>query len=179
MREFTSQPRAVKSVNFLLSLGVIALLLAMIFKYLPDTEIAWSDVWIGAAVASLFVTTGKALIGLYRQVHRRVSIRSGGIPRHYSHLGLLLSTDFPFRRGSHARLRLQARLAGRRKACVSSEYLNCPLERHSQSQCYARRGAEEKAGEQAKPKSVPQRRAGPSPPGEGRSVTTAGRRFAK
>jgi membrane protein len=54
-----------ESVNFVLSLGVIALLLAMIFKYLPDTEIAWSDAWIGAAVASLLLTTGKALIGLY------------------------------------------------------------------------------------------------------------------
>jgi membrane protein len=54
-----------ESVNFLLSLGVIALLLAMIFKYLPDAGIAWSDVWMGAAVASLLLTTGKALIGLY------------------------------------------------------------------------------------------------------------------
>ena len=53
------------AVNFFLSLGVIALLLALIFKYLPDTEIAWSEVWIGAAVASLLLTTGKALIGLY------------------------------------------------------------------------------------------------------------------
>jgi membrane protein len=52
-------------MNFLLSLGVIALLLAVIFKYLPDTVIVWSDVWIGAAVASLLLTTGKALIGLY------------------------------------------------------------------------------------------------------------------
>ena len=52
-------------VNFLLSLGVIALLLAMIFKYLPDAEVAWSDVWMGAAVAALLLTTGKALIGLY------------------------------------------------------------------------------------------------------------------
>jgi len=52
-------------VNFLLSLGVIALLLAMIFKYLPDADIAWSDVWMGAAVASLLLTTGKALLGLY------------------------------------------------------------------------------------------------------------------
>jgi membrane protein len=54
-----------ESVNFLLSLGVIALLLAMIFKFLPDAEIAWSDVWMGAAVASLLLTTGKGLIGLY------------------------------------------------------------------------------------------------------------------
>jgi membrane protein len=54
-----------ESVNLLLSLGVIALLLAMIFKYLPDVAIAWSDVWMGAAIAALLLTTGKALIGLY------------------------------------------------------------------------------------------------------------------
>src|SRR5208283_3611918 len=54
-----------EAVNFLLSLGVIALLLAMIFRYLPDAEVAWSDVWMGAAVASLLLTTGKALIGWY------------------------------------------------------------------------------------------------------------------
>ncbi len=54
-----------ESVNFLLSLGVIAMLLAMIFRFLPDAEIAWRDVWVGAAVASLLLTAGKALIGLY------------------------------------------------------------------------------------------------------------------
>ncbi len=54
-----------ESVNFLLSLAMIALLLAMIFKILPDVPVAWGDVWIGAAVASILLTTGKALIGLY------------------------------------------------------------------------------------------------------------------
>ncbi len=54
-----------ESLNLLLSFGVIALLLAMIYKYLPDTEIAWSDVWAGAALAALLLTTGKALIGWY------------------------------------------------------------------------------------------------------------------
>ena len=54
-----------KSVDFLLSFAVIALLLAMIFKLLPDARIAWSDVWIGAAIASLLFTIGKVLIGLY------------------------------------------------------------------------------------------------------------------
>ena len=54
-----------ESVNFFFSLGVIALLLAMIFRYLPDADVGWSDVWIGAAVASVLLTTGKALIGLY------------------------------------------------------------------------------------------------------------------
>ena len=52
-------------VDFLLSFGVITLLLALVFKLLPDTEIAWNDVWIGAAIASLLFTTGKVLIGLY------------------------------------------------------------------------------------------------------------------
>jgi len=54
-----------ESVDFLFSFGVIALLLAAIFRLLPDTEIAWNDVWIGAAIASLLLTTGKVLIGLY------------------------------------------------------------------------------------------------------------------
>jgi membrane protein len=54
-----------ESVNFLLSLSMIALLLAMIFKLLPDVPVAWSDVWIGAAVASILLTTGKALISFY------------------------------------------------------------------------------------------------------------------
>jgi len=54
-----------EAVNLFLSLIVIALLLAMIFKYLPDACIAWSDVWMGAAVASVLLTAGKALIGLY------------------------------------------------------------------------------------------------------------------
>jgi membrane protein len=53
----------VEAVDFLLSFGAITLLLAMIFKFVPDTEVAWSDVWIGAAVASLLFTLGKVLIG--------------------------------------------------------------------------------------------------------------------
>jgi membrane protein len=54
-----------ESVDFLLSFGVVTLLLASIFRLLPDTEVAWSDVWIGAAIASLLFTIGKVLIGLY------------------------------------------------------------------------------------------------------------------
>jgi membrane protein len=47
------------------SFGVITLLFALIYKFLPDVEIAWGDVWIGAAVTSLLFTIGKFLIGLY------------------------------------------------------------------------------------------------------------------
>jgi membrane protein len=51
--------------NFVISLGVITLLFAMIFKILPDVEIAWGDVWVGALVTALLFTLGKFLIGLY------------------------------------------------------------------------------------------------------------------
>jgi len=44
---------------------VTAVLFAMMFKWLPDTEVAWSDVWLGAAVTAALFTLGKVLIGLY------------------------------------------------------------------------------------------------------------------
>lgn len=52
-------------VNIVVSLGVISALLAMIFKYLPDAEIRWSDVWVGAVVTAILFTIGKAALGLY------------------------------------------------------------------------------------------------------------------
>ena len=52
-------------LNFVISLVLITLLFAMLFKYLPDAEIKWRDVWLGAAVTSLLFTLGKFAIGLY------------------------------------------------------------------------------------------------------------------
>ena len=52
-------------LNFIVSFAVITLLFALIYKILPDVEINWSDVWIGAALTSLLFTIGKLLIGLY------------------------------------------------------------------------------------------------------------------
>jgi membrane protein len=54
-----------ETVNYLISFTVIALLLGMIYKFLPDAAVGWRDVWMGAAVASLLLTTGKALIAVY------------------------------------------------------------------------------------------------------------------
>jgi len=51
--------------NFGLSFGVITILFAMIYKFLPDTKVAWKDVWIGAAVTSLLFYIGKTLLGFY------------------------------------------------------------------------------------------------------------------
>jgi membrane protein len=54
-----------ESINFVFSFGMITILFAIIFKFLPDTTISWSDVRMGAAVTSLLFTVGKVVIGLY------------------------------------------------------------------------------------------------------------------
>jgi len=52
-------------VNVVLSFAIITLLFAAIYKVLPDVEVRWSDVWVGAAVTALLFVIGKTLIGLY------------------------------------------------------------------------------------------------------------------
>jgi membrane protein len=52
-------------LNLIVSIGVITVLFALIFKFLPDAEIAWRDVWLGAFVTALLFSLGKFLIGLY------------------------------------------------------------------------------------------------------------------
>jgi membrane protein len=52
-------------LNFILSLGLVTLLFAMMFKFLPDAEIAWRDVWIGAFLTAVFFGIGKFALGLY------------------------------------------------------------------------------------------------------------------
>lgn len=52
-------------IDLLISFGMITLLLAMLFRVLPDAKIGWKDVWLGAAfTASLFII-GKFVIGMY------------------------------------------------------------------------------------------------------------------
>jgi membrane protein len=51
--------------NFVVSFGLITVLFALIYKFIPRARIHWHDVWIGAAVTSLLFTIGKSLIGLY------------------------------------------------------------------------------------------------------------------
>lgn len=54
-----------QALNIIISLGIVTLIFAMIFKILPDVEIAWSDVWIGALVTAVLFTIGKQLLSLY------------------------------------------------------------------------------------------------------------------
>jgi membrane protein len=54
-----------QAANVVASFVVIAILFAMIYKFLPDVLISWADVWIGATVTALLFTGGKYLIGIY------------------------------------------------------------------------------------------------------------------
>jgi membrane protein len=54
-----------QAVNAVASLGVITILFAMLFKFLPDAEIRWRHVWAGAALTAVLFTVGKQLIGAY------------------------------------------------------------------------------------------------------------------
>lgn len=48
-----------------LSLGVITFLFAAIFKFLPDADVPWRDVWIGALVTALLFVLAKFALGFY------------------------------------------------------------------------------------------------------------------
>jgi membrane protein len=52
-------------LDLVVSFAFITLLFAVIYKFVPDVGIAWRDVWIGAATASLLFSLGKFLIGFY------------------------------------------------------------------------------------------------------------------
>ena len=52
-------------LNTGVSLVVITLLFAMIYRFLPDAKIAWRHVWFGAVFTTLLFIAGKFLIGLY------------------------------------------------------------------------------------------------------------------
>ena len=52
-------------INLVVSLAVITLLFAAIYKILPDRKLAWRDVLMGALCTALLFTVGKTLIGFY------------------------------------------------------------------------------------------------------------------
>lgn len=53
------------AAELMISLGVITLLFALIFKYLPDVNIGWRSVWIGSIITSILFTIGKEILSFY------------------------------------------------------------------------------------------------------------------
>lgn len=52
-------------INFLASLVILTVLFALLFKVLPDAQLTWKDVLLGAAVTTLLFMLGRYLISLY------------------------------------------------------------------------------------------------------------------
>jgi membrane protein len=51
--------------DLVLSFGVITVLFALIFKYLPDVDIGWRSVWIGAFITSFLFAIGREILSFY------------------------------------------------------------------------------------------------------------------
>ena len=60
--------------NTLVMLGILTLLFASIYKFLPDAHIEWGDVWIGALVTAILFSIGRSLISLYLGTSNPASI---------------------------------------------------------------------------------------------------------
>src|SRR6202790_1969256 len=52
-------------ISSLVSLAVITLLFAMMFKWLPDAAVDWYDVWLGAVLTAILFEIGKSAIAFY------------------------------------------------------------------------------------------------------------------
>src|SRR5262245_50951296 len=70
------------ALSFVISITLIAVLFAAIYKILPDKPVAWRDVAVGAMATALLFTMGKSAIGIY--------IGSSNVASSYGEAGALL-----------------------------------------------------------------------------------------
>ena len=52
-------------LDLVISFTLATVMIAMMFKYLPDAEIEWRDTWLGALITAALFIVGKQVIGLY------------------------------------------------------------------------------------------------------------------
>ena len=55
-------------LNSLIFFITITILIALVYRVIPDKKITWTDVWLGAAVTALLFMLGKYAIGFYLSV---------------------------------------------------------------------------------------------------------------
>jgi len=58
-------PWVLRGADLAVGLAVITLLFALLFKVLPDVQVRWRDIWLGAFVTAILFTIGRFLIALY------------------------------------------------------------------------------------------------------------------
>jgi membrane protein len=52
-------------LEFTVSLLVLTFVFVLLYKYVPDAEIGWRDVWLGGLITAILFTLGKTAIGFY------------------------------------------------------------------------------------------------------------------
>ena len=57
--------RLMHLLDLAISTGVFTVLFAMLFKWLPNVQISWKDLWVGAFVTAILFNVGRLGIGLY------------------------------------------------------------------------------------------------------------------
>lgn len=62
--DFIPEP-ALYAADVAVSFTVLTVLFAAIFRFLPDAQVAWRDVWFGALLTSVLFAAGKFVIGFY------------------------------------------------------------------------------------------------------------------
>ena len=55
----------VHALNVVLDLGILTLLFAVIYKFLPEAEVHWRDVWMGSFITGLLFTIGQFALTIY------------------------------------------------------------------------------------------------------------------
>lgn len=112
-----------QAFNFAITVGLTSLLFAVVFRVIPDVEIHWSDVWLGAGITGLLFVLGNLLLGLYLSQSGVTSAFGGAgsvvalvIWVYYSAQLLFMGAEFTqvYTRlyGSHSRARFAANKPG-------------------------------------------------------------------
>ena len=86
------------TIHLVLDIGIVTLLFAMIFKFLPDARLSWRDVRLGAAL-----TTVLFLLGKYAHC-TGIRLRSGRLSDHDANMDLLCCANPALRRRVYSSL---------------------------------------------------------------------------
>jgi len=57
--------RVLQWLQYILAFGLMLLVFAFFYKFMPDVHIAWRDVWVGAAFTALLITIGTLGLSIY------------------------------------------------------------------------------------------------------------------
>jgi membrane protein len=60
-----SPPWLFTIINFFVQIGITSFIFALLFKYLPDTEVQWRDVLTGGLITAILWSLGQQLLALY------------------------------------------------------------------------------------------------------------------